>query len=440
MRLAQERGVHRKGHNPGETKTEQELWRRTYWQLINIDIQASVFMGRPPAHMMEDHDLELPADCDDEYWEHPDPKQAFKQPPGRPCTMTAWILLLKLINIFAVAQRLVYPINGKRSQPSQEQEQIKQLDVALEKWLTSIPDYLHWDPKKPSSIFQDQSVSLFSLYAWVQMQIHRTFVRGKTSPHYSSLSLSSLARSTSAARACCQLLAVHQARGPIPLPHIQAVIFQSAIILMVHAWAAKRFSIASNYDDDIRDVARCSDALQYYENRWQLSGRMRDILQELLNKHSEQHRIQQPQPALRTNITQPVVDRAFTAIPHPKSSESSVPVQSEMYPVLQSHVGSVWPGSDTDYTSAFDTSLPAVNIQHPYSVPLPSSLMDTDMTQLTSEDLGFLNALGNIPGNQPLLGLDSGWSQWGAVEQNYGDQNYYQTWSNEPFGYMSEQT
>jgi len=41
MRLAQERGVHRKGHNPGETKTEQELWRRTYWQLINIDIQAS---------------------------------------------------------------------------------------------------------------------------------------------------------------------------------------------------------------------------------------------------------------------------------------------------------------------------------------------------------------------------------------------------------------
>ncbi|THU97630.1 hypothetical protein K435DRAFT_753804 [Dendrothele bispora CBS 962.96] len=270
IRLAQEVGAHKSCCNPGQTRVEQELWKRIYWQLVNIDVQASVILGRPPAQVMEDHDLELPIDCDDEYWEHPDPKQAFRQPEGEPSTVTAWILLLKLIDIFAVARRLLYTINNKKSnEASEEEKHVRQLDSALEKWLKSFPDFLHWDPRKPKSVFQDQSATLFMLYVWVQMQIHRIFVSRNTatSRSSSSLSLSSLARSASVARACCQFMTVHRARAPLPLPHVQLAVFQSGVILMIHAWAAKRFNIATNYEDDIRDVERCSEVLKVFEQR-----------------------------------------------------------------------------------------------------------------------------------------------------------------------------
>lgn len=45
------------------------------------------------------YDLDLPCDCDDEYWEHPDPELAFKQPPGRPSSVAYFLTLLKLHSI-----------------------------------------------------------------------------------------------------------------------------------------------------------------------------------------------------------------------------------------------------------------------------------------------------------------------------------------------------
>jgi hypothetical protein len=55
-------------------------------------------------------DTDLPTECDDEYWEHPDPQRAFKQPPGKPSTITFFVYLLKLQRIITLAQRtLVCP-------------------------------------------------------------------------------------------------------------------------------------------------------------------------------------------------------------------------------------------------------------------------------------------------------------------------------------------
>lgn len=47
-------------------------------------------------------DLDLPLECDDEYWE-----DGFKQPPDKPSSITFFNCYLGLIDILAYAMRLI---------------------------------------------------------------------------------------------------------------------------------------------------------------------------------------------------------------------------------------------------------------------------------------------------------------------------------------------
>ena len=59
------------------------------------------------SHSINSYDLEFPLEVDDEYWLHPDPEQAFKQPVGKPSTVSFWVHLLRLLDTFGVAQRSI---------------------------------------------------------------------------------------------------------------------------------------------------------------------------------------------------------------------------------------------------------------------------------------------------------------------------------------------
>lgn len=52
-------------------------------------------------------DLDMLVECDEEYWEHPDPEQAFKQPPGIPSRAAYWIATMKLTDILGFAHRTI---------------------------------------------------------------------------------------------------------------------------------------------------------------------------------------------------------------------------------------------------------------------------------------------------------------------------------------------
>ena len=56
---------------------------------------------------MSSFDLELPLEVDDDYWEHPDASQAFKQPPGMPSSISFFNCFLKLTQILAFALRTI---------------------------------------------------------------------------------------------------------------------------------------------------------------------------------------------------------------------------------------------------------------------------------------------------------------------------------------------
>ena len=62
-------------------------------------------------------DLDLPVECDDEYFTHPDPQQAFKQPSGKPSIMSHFICLIKLDQILAFALRTIVSMHSIEETP-----------------------------------------------------------------------------------------------------------------------------------------------------------------------------------------------------------------------------------------------------------------------------------------------------------------------------------
>lgn len=47
-------------------------------------------------------DLDLPIDCDDEFWDNDDPVKRFQQPEGKPSKITAFIIFIKLFRILSM--------------------------------------------------------------------------------------------------------------------------------------------------------------------------------------------------------------------------------------------------------------------------------------------------------------------------------------------------
>ena len=75
--------------------------------LVTLDRFISSALGRPCAIHDEDFDLDLPIECDDEYWTNEDPTQAWKQPPGKPSVVAYFNCILRLNQILAFALRTI---------------------------------------------------------------------------------------------------------------------------------------------------------------------------------------------------------------------------------------------------------------------------------------------------------------------------------------------
>ena len=59
------------------------------------------------ACLVTSFDVDLPIICDDEYWDHPDPEQNFKQPEGKPSRNAFFTYLLRLTQIHSHALRTI---------------------------------------------------------------------------------------------------------------------------------------------------------------------------------------------------------------------------------------------------------------------------------------------------------------------------------------------
>ncbi|KAG6899670.1 hypothetical protein C0993_008130 [Termitomyces sp. T159_Od127] len=284
IRMAQDVGAHRKKHNNKELTVEEELWKRGFWVMVSIDRMTSSALGRPCAIQDEDFDLDFPIECDDEYWEHPDPAKRFRQPPDKPSYVTGFVTLLKLNQVLTIILRTIYSINKSKIilgfvGKQWEQNIVAELDSALNKWVDSIPDHLRWDPNREDTMFFQQSASIYCTYYYIQILIHRSFIPSPRKP--SPLSFPSLAICTNAARSCSHIIDAHRRRGLIALPHIQIAIFTAGVVLLLSIWNSKRLGVSMDSSKEMEDVHKCMQALRLCESRWISAGRLWDIMYEL---------------------------------------------------------------------------------------------------------------------------------------------------------------
>ncbi|EKM80699.1 hypothetical protein AGABI1DRAFT_126749 [Agaricus bisporus var. burnettii JB137-S8] len=265
LRLAQERGLHRRrGEGSGPTAVS-ELWGRCFWVLIMLDRLTSSLIGRPCAMHDEDFDADLPVECDDEYWECADPGQNWNQPPGKPSKISAFNTHLRLCEILSFALRTLY--STKKSKlltgligNQWEQHVVAELDSAMNNWKDSLLDHLRWNPHQENTTFLHQSAWLHTMFYYIQIQIHRPFIQ-KASP----LSFPSLAICTNAARACSHIV---DAKGPgwiYQAPSVIISTFASGIILSLHLYGGRRAGLKTDWEKEIKDIQRCINALHAVE-------------------------------------------------------------------------------------------------------------------------------------------------------------------------------
>ncbi|KAG1759731.1 fungal-specific transcription factor domain-containing protein [Suillus occidentalis] len=266
IRLAQDVGAHRRKAYSHKPTVEEELWKRAFWVLVSLDRLVSSSLGRPCAIQDEDFDLEMPLECDDEYWEHPDPDKTFKQPPGKPSLVSHFVNILKLNHILAFALRTIYSINKLKILlgfvgQQWEQQIVAELDSALNKWIDDVPDHLRWDPNMDINDFFMQSYSLYSSYYHVQILIHRPFIPSPRKP--SPLSFPSLAICTNAARSCSHVMDVYRRRSGMPV-----------LFCFLNIWGGKRSGLYTDPTKEMADVHKCMSVLKSCEKRWHTAGRL----------------------------------------------------------------------------------------------------------------------------------------------------------------------
>ena len=127
-----------------------------------------------------------------------------------------------------------------------------------------MPVYIvRWKPHAPT----EASALLSTVYYWVQIQIHRPFLRAQS--EYAS----NIAVCVTAARSCTHIIHIHDRTfGTMPMTTMMATILHSALVLLINA----RNGHAS--PRDVKDVQLSMDALAHQEERFQAAGRYQYVL------------------------------------------------------------------------------------------------------------------------------------------------------------------
>ncbi|KAL1742414.1 fungal-specific transcription factor domain-containing protein [Schizophyllum fasciatum] len=275
VRAAQDAGAHRHRELGSMTKAESELWKRAFWILVYVDRMCAQSLGRPCATEPEDYDLELPVECDDEYWDHPDPSQAWKQPPGKPSLLSSFISKLHLSAIIPKCLRTIYPVN-KTLNSEEQQDVVAELDSSLNAWASSIPDHLRWNPEMEDELFLRQSVDLYTVYYALQILVHKPFIPTPRKP--SPLEFPSLAICTNAARSCIHVNDVYMRRMGHPL-HVSFVpLIQCGVILILNVWSSRMTRQTIEHSKEALYIQKVMTYLKALEDRWHLPGRLWDVL------------------------------------------------------------------------------------------------------------------------------------------------------------------
>ncbi|KIK69896.1 hypothetical protein GYMLUDRAFT_34290 [Collybiopsis luxurians FD-317 M1] len=367
LRLAQAIGAHRKKIYASKLTITDEQWKRAFWCLYLLDRQFAFLLGRPCSIHDEDFDLELPVDCDDEYWVQSDAGDSFEQPPDKPSRVAFIRCFLDANVILSLVLRTIYSTHkskafvGYTGQGWQERL-VTEVESRLNSWSAKIPPHLQFDSYIQNDIFFVQAAILSSVYHDLTILVHHPFVApgGKSS----SITSSCIASCDEAAHGCSAIASVISRRAPMVLaPVLLHTAFTSAIILFFKLFSARRTGTGVDVADTMVCVHNCMKVLENAESRSWTAGQHRDILYNL---------------AMLGDLPLP-----STSIP---SSPSNYPASTAVTPENSDRNVELSPFSNT--------------VQYP-SIQVPPSTFDTD------------ERIRNMWNDAPMgIGVDLDWSNY----------------------------
>lgn len=268
LRLAQEAGIHQRQATGSTPNTvEGELWKRAFWCLMFIDRVVSSHLGRPCALYDEETDVELPVECDDQYWIPANPEQeAFKQPAGQPSDISYFNSCLRLSRLLLTCLRTLYLMKKSKMcfgllDQDWDRRVAAELDSSLDSWFDSVPKHLRWDPNQENSIRFNQSASLYILYFQLRILIHRPFIIS-SSNSWAPIHMCSLVICLNAARSCSSVIDAQRIRGHI-YPISGFIAFNAGVVLLFNIWYQRHFDHSFDASHDIDNVHKCMEALEH---------------------------------------------------------------------------------------------------------------------------------------------------------------------------------
>ncbi|KAF8212168.1 fungal-specific transcription factor domain-containing protein [Mycena galopus ATCC 62051] len=302
LRRAQDVGAHRRMKQSHPT-AENEQWKRVFWVLLCLDWFTGTATGRPLAMTEQSYDQDLPIECDDEYWDLPEPL-SFRQPKEKPAEISYFICFIKLLEIQASVTNTIYSPKSPRDHagrplpPSADAANIIAFDSRLNAWLLEIPPHLTWDPARQNLLHFRQSALLYAGFFHVQIMIHRPYIAmpglegsrpgisrnlsGDIS-HLISGAIPSLAICTNAARSCARIMKAQDSLGIELDQNMLLTAVNSAIVLLMNIWSGKRSGFPYNPAKEMEDVYTCMKMISQVENRFQAAGRSMDVLLRLIS-------------------------------------------------------------------------------------------------------------------------------------------------------------
>ncbi|KAI0092329.1 fungal-specific transcription factor domain-containing protein [Irpex rosettiformis] len=400
LRIAQMIGAHRKKSYGTKPTVEGELRKRVFWALVLHDRLHSSVFGRACSIHDEDFDLDLPIACDDEYWVHPDPEQAFKQPKDKPSKVAYFNCMLRLSQIHAYALRTIYSINKSKALlglvgPDGQQRVVAQIDSALNRWLDSIPEHLRWDPKMEDGLFFKQSVHLHASYYNVCIVVHRPFIPLPGNPSFQSLP--SLTICTNAARSCIKLVDEEYRRtGEASEQHS---IFMSAIVLLLNIWSEKKAISSPEVAEEIQLVRRVMEMVKTSETKSNGSAKIWEALHNLILMSEQTGPEQHPAGSKRQRDSEPTAVQSDFLHADPSIGEREIAGSKRAHLFQQKRRSQ--PGtsqSDSGLSGELSTMPPQLSTEGQH--PTPDSSWNFDPSYGTY-DLHSMSSFASAPGIMP---------------------------------------
>ena len=260
--LSKDIGAH--FHRSSGDVVKDELRRRAFWNLYQIDSEMSTFLGRDST--IAEHLIKIP--------------RPAALPDENEQDIVAFNAFLDLIVIARHALDSLYDDRSISLAPSDPMKahqlilNVAELNNKLDNWVMNIPDFLKWsDDNNDSKIFTQRS-TLMSLYLMVQTLVHRPFINA--TGHLRSLSLTSSAICVNAALSMAHVVDLFKEIDP-RTDTIVTYAFISCVSALVCKWTGKMKGTVI-FDDLEKAVEMLHNYIKSRESRYYVAGRLSDII------------------------------------------------------------------------------------------------------------------------------------------------------------------